>query len=89
MSFREFVYEVFQNPDIHMDKTDHIIKPNLAKHTKIIDASFGGAEAQKGFYKNSIPTARFLNVSDKLRDTTSGLPNTFPTEKSLRKQLET
>lgn len=87
MTMRELSMEMFANSDHHQHSEAYILKPNLADKLKLVDASTGGDQAHKSFYECSIPTARFLDVTNKLKEPNTKYPNTFPSSSVVENTL--
>jgi len=63
---------------------EHTLKSDISPSLVIVDSSMGGKSSQQAFNDNAIPTARFLNVTDDLKDKSGRFPNTFPTEQVVK-----
>lgn len=63
--------------------TGYYLKPYVQQEFKLIDCTMGGEKAHQGFLENSIPTSVFLDTSSDLTNTSSDLPNAYPTEEQV------
>ncbi|CAI2376207.1 unnamed protein product [Moneuplotes crassus] len=87
VSTKELAKQLFRDPVSGKAAGAYELRKDVHPKLKILDSSEGGAGCLGGFEKTAIPTARLLNLQDNLKDTTTGLPNSFPTPEIVRDVL--
>ena len=63
--------------------TGYYLKPYMHNSFRLIDCTMGGDAAHQAFYDCAIPTAVFLDTSNKMTDKTGKYPNTYPTKEMV------
>ena len=85
---KDLAAELFVTDVPNLKPEAYTLRDDIDPKLKIIDASLGGQPAREKFYEAAIPTARFLDVMQDLKDKTGKFPNTFPPEEQVKEALE-
>lgn len=84
---KDLAKQLFVDSRIGLDHSAYKLK-NSNPSLKIIDSSAGGQDALKAFKEKAIPTSRFINVIEDLKDPNGRFPNTFPQPNTVKDVLQ-
>ena len=68
--------------------TGYYLNPYRSNKAKLIDCTMGGEDAHKNFLKWAIPTAVFLDTTNKLTDKTSKIPYAYPKKEQVVEAMQ-